>query len=92
MFFAMMIMFFIFMRLTHGRRRHYAHLHYRRHWHHTHPFRAQLQAPFAAPPAPKLNAFEQLKKRYVDGDIDVEQYEDELDVLFQQREARKDVP
>jgi uncharacterized membrane protein len=94
MFFAMMIMFFVFMRVTHGRRRHFAHSRLHRHWPGRHPYFVQLQAQprSPAPAAPKPSAFEQLKRRYVVGEIDVEQYEDELDVLLRLPEARKDVP
>jgi hypothetical protein len=90
MFFAMMVMFFIFMRVAHrGRRRHYAFRAYSGHC------RSRLRTvaePRIAVAAPKPNAFDTLKQRYVDGDIDVEQYEDELDALLRVPENRKIVP
>jgi uncharacterized membrane protein len=83
MFFVMLIMFFVFMRVMHGRRCHVAHLHHGRH------FRHRLASP-AAPPEP--SAFERLKQKYVAGDLTDEQYEDELDTLLRSPQTRKSVP
>ncbi len=83
MFFVMMILFFVFMRVAHGRRRHCAQLHYGRH--RLPPVRPQVQ-----PPQP--SAFEKLKQRYVQGDLSDEQYEDALDTLLRSPETRKSVP
>jgi hypothetical protein len=91
MFFAMLLMFIVFSRITHGRRRHFAHLRYHhRHWHAQHPVFVQMRPPVVAPPQP--NAFEQLKRKYVDGDIDVEEYEAGVDALLRAPETRKVVP
>jgi uncharacterized membrane protein len=83
MFFVMMVMFFVFMRVMHGRRRHFARLHCQRHPH----FRSTQ-----AVPAPRPSAFERLKQRYVEGDLTDEQYEDELDALLRSPETRMSVP
>ena len=75
MFFAMLILLFVFMRLTCGRRHRFARLRCYNHqpWHR--PVRIDQ-------PAPKPTLFEQLKQRYVDGDLSDEQYEEELDKLL----------
>lgn len=86
MFFAMLIMFFIFMRVTHGRRRHFAHLHSCSHRGHHRP---RVAVPDHAEPKP--SAFDQLKQQYVHGDIEVEQYEAALDALLRAPETRKTV-
>jgi uncharacterized membrane protein len=83
MFFVMLIMFFVFMRVMHGRRCHVAHLHHGRH------FRHRLASPAAAP---EPSAFERLKQKYVAGDLTDEQYEDELDTLLRSPQTRKSVP
>jgi hypothetical protein len=75
MFFAMMIMFFIFMRLAFGRRHRFARLQC-----HSHHYHRQRRAPVQAPPEP--SPFERLKQQYVDGDLSDEQYEEELDKLI----------
>jgi hypothetical protein len=86
MFFAMMIMFFIFMRVTHGRRRHFVRLQTCNHWH---GHRRIAAAPRSEP---TLSVFDRLKQQYVQGDIDVEEYEARLDVLLRTPETRKAVP
>jgi uncharacterized membrane protein len=83
MFFVMMVLFFVFMRVAHGRRHHCAQLHYGRHRHHS--VRPQVQSP-------QPSAFEKLKQRYVQGDLSDEQYEDALDLLLRSPETRKSVP
>ena len=76
MFFAMLIMFFIFMRLASGRCHRFPQLHhYHHHNHRQRPVRLQ-------PAPPKPTPFERLKQRYVDGDLSDEQYEEELDKLL----------
>jgi hypothetical protein len=75
MFFAMLILMFVFMRLTVGRRHRFARLRcYNHHYGHR-PVRIPQ-------PAPEPTPFERLKQRYVDGDLSDEQYEDELDKLL----------
>jgi uncharacterized membrane protein len=82
MFFVMMILFFVFMRFAvHGRRHHCGHLHY-----------AHRRRPVRIEAAPKPNAFDRLKQRYVEGDLTDEQYEDELDTLLRSPLTRKSVP
>ena len=90
MFFAMMIMFFVIMRVLHGRRRHFAPLYYcgRPHSYHR---SGPLQRGAASQPA-QPSAFDRLKQRSVDGDLTDEQYEDELDSLLRSPETRKSVP
>lgn len=90
MFFAMMIMLFAAMRVLHGRRRPFAHAFFRHHHRHYRHWQRQLPV-VAAAPAPRLSAFEQLRERYVNDDISVEQFEAELDVLMQTPEGRKQV-
>jgi uncharacterized membrane protein len=68
------------MRLSFGRRRHFAHWHCHQHRHRQTPAR------------PQPNAFERLKQRYVQGEIDVEQFEREVDALLRSPEMRKVVP
>ena len=89
MFFAMLIIFFIVMRASHGRRRRFVYLGYHHHWHGRHPYRLRMHD---APTANSLNVFEQLKQRYVSGDIDVEEYESQLDALLRAPETRKAIP
>jgi uncharacterized membrane protein len=84
MFFMMMIMFFVVMRVMHGRRRHCAQLHYYRHPH-FHRARPVVERP-------QPTAFERLKQGYVNGDLTDEQYEEQLDALLRSPETRKSVP
>jgi uncharacterized membrane protein len=89
-FFAMMFLFFIVMRMMHGRRHHFTRLSY---------CASQRQRHLRARPfcghhvpvteAPKPNAYEGLKQRYVRGDIDVEQYERELDEMLRSPEGKR---
>ena len=88
MLFAMMIMFFIFMRVTLGRRRHFVRL---QHCNHSH-WRGHRRVQAAPKPEPTLSVFNRLKQQYVQGDIDVEEYEAKLDVLLRTPETRKAVP
>lgn len=75
MFFAMLVLAFVLMRLTFGRRHRFARLHcYNHHYRHR-PVRVQS-------PAPEPTPFERLKQRYVDGDLSDQQYEAELDKLL----------
>ncbi len=84
-FFAMMFLFFAFMRMIHGRCHHSTRLHYygaRRLY--------QLQhRPQAHNSRPAPNAYEQLKQRYVRGDIDVDQYERELDEMLRSPDGHR---
>jgi hypothetical protein len=87
-FFGMMFLFFVFMRMMHGRRRHFARLYYcgsqRPYHHHLHarPFPAIADAP-------RPNAYEQLKQRYVRGDIDVDEYERGVDEILRSPQGQR---
>lgn len=93
-FFLMMFLFFCLMRMmSHGRRHHFVRMHYhgRTHSHHricSQPFYAR-QVPVAETQKPQASAYERLKRRYVDDEIDVEQYERELDELLRSPEAKR---
>jgi uncharacterized membrane protein len=87
-FFAMMFLFFIFMRMMHGRRRHFTRLHYygpHRNYH------GHLRAGCfpAITDAPRPNAYEQLKQRYVRGDIDVDEYERGVDEILRSPQGQR---
>jgi uncharacterized membrane protein len=87
-FFAMMFLFFVFMRMMHGRRRHFARLHYYgAHRYYNHHLHARHFAAMAD--APRPNAYEQLKQRYVRGDIDVEEYERGVDEILRSPEGQR---
>jgi hypothetical protein len=92
MFFTLMIMVFVFTRIAFGRRRRFAHAfflhhHYSRgYWHPRVP-----TEPITLPAPPRRSTFDLLRERYVNDDITVEQYEDELDVLMRTPEGRKQV-
>jgi hypothetical protein len=79
-FFAMMFLFFVFMRMMHWRRHHFARLrYYGPHCHHHHLYARRFPA---VADAPRPNAYEQLKQRYVRGEIDVEEYERGVDEIL----------
>ena len=79
-FFMMMIMFIVVMRAPHMRRRHSAH------WHcHSHRLPAPPRARMAGP---QPDACEQLKTRYVQGELSDEQYEAAVDELLRTPEGR----
>ena len=89
MFFAFMFLLFVMMRFSHRRRRHFAHAFFYYHHHPRHGHWHRHIEPVREPP--RLSAFEQLRQRYVEDEISVEQYEDELDVLMRTPEGRKQV-
>ena len=86
-FFVMMFLFFFFMRMSHWRRHHFARLHYygprRYHYH----YMQARHLPVVE--APRPNAYEQLKQRYVRGDIDVDEYERALDEILRSPEGQR---
>lgn len=87
-FFAMMFLFFVFTRMMHGRRRHFVRLHYygahRNFQHHMHG-----RCFVAMADAPRPNAYEQLKQRYVRGEIDVEEYERGVDEILRSPQGQR---
>ena len=84
--FGMMMLFFVFSRVM-GRRRGY--------WQrYSIPLRGPVELPVAVPAPvtiPRENAFEALKRRYVNGELSDERYQDELDSLLKTPEGRSQI-
>lgn len=86
-FFAMIFLFFVFVRLAACRRPHFSRLHESG----SHRFKQCRMRSIEVTEPPRPSVYEQLKQRYVRGDIDVDEYERQLDEILRSPEGRRAV-